>query len=481
MPIDYKNYLKPAALFTLIGSLADQYNIETYVVGGFVRDALLNKNCTDIDIVCVGNSKQLIEAVAKKTGNPKVSIFKNFNTAKITCAGYEIEFVQARKESYTRDSRKPKVQDGTFEEDIFRRDFTINTLAIGLNAHNFGQLVNLCHGLEDLKNRSIQTPLDPVRTFSDDPLRMLRAVRFAAQLGFTLTSATEKAIQQEATRLKIVSKERILSEFNKILLAASPKASLHILDKVGLLPLILPELESLKGVEVIQGLSHKENFLHTLQVVENISEAIKDQKHPKKLWLIWAGLLHDIGKPMTKGFDPKIGFTFHGHEKAGAKMASTIFRRLGLPMRAELRYVKKLVRMHLRHIPLVENEVSDTAIRRFIHDAGDELEDLLILCKADVTSSSAKKIATYKKNFNTLEKRILLVEEKDRIRQLKPVIDGQVIMSTFDLPPGKKVGILKKAIKEAILDGTISNEYAAAYAYMLKHAKTMGLLPKNSL
>ena len=451
-----------------------------YVVGGFVRDGLLKKTCKDIDILTLGDSASLAHAFAEAQGGAKVTIFKNFGTAMVHWGPYVVEFVQARKESYQVNSRKPKVLAGTLEDDIFRRDFTVNTLAISLNQADLGRLVDLCDGMTHLKKGIIHTPCDPRKTFSDDPLRMFRAVRFATQLHFRLAPAVVTAIQEEAGRISILSKERIIEEVNKILLSPDPVRGLRLLDHLGLLKRILPEMEALKGVKTINGLSHKENFIHTLKVVENVLQLLKGKKNPMRLWLIWAALLHDIAKPITKRFIPSIGFTFHNHEWIGAKMVPKIFKRLGLPLRAEMRYVKKLVQMHLRHLPLVENEVSDSAVRRFIYDAGDEIEDLLLLCRADITSNNPRKIAKYLANFDKLDLMIKAIEEKDHIRNLQPVIGGHSIMKIFELKPSPIVGKLKGAIKEAILAGRIPNEYEAVYAYMVTHAKELGLkLPSS--
>ncbi|MGB0356860.1 MAG: CCA tRNA nucleotidyltransferase, partial [Cytophagales bacterium] len=455
-------------------------NMTAYVVGGFVRDYLLGRPCTDIDILCVGDSIALAEAFARQTPGAHISIFKNFGTAMVTWKNLQVEFVYARKESYQKHSRKPQVSPGTLEDDIFRRDFTINTLAIALNGPDKGIWLDLCGGIKDLEKDLIRTPLDPDKTFSDDPLRMFRAVRFATQLSFTLEEQTITSIQKEAHRISILSKERIITELNKILCTPKPAEGLLLLDKVGLLKLVIPEMEKLKGAETIQGQSHKDNFIHTLQVVNNVAKSLAGKSHPKRLWLIWAAMLHDIAKPATKQFHPKTGFTFHGHEVLGVKISTIIFRRLGLPMQQERRYVNKLIRMHLRHIPLVENDVTDAAVRRFIYDAGEELEDLILLCRADITSKNQRKVAGYLANFEKLASKITAIEEKDRIRNMKPVITGDTIMQAFDLKPCRVIGTLKKAIKDAILSGEIPNQYPEAYSYMLSYARNMGLSPKKS-
>ncbi|MEM9569741.1 MAG: HD domain-containing protein [Bacteroidota bacterium] len=474
---DYKGLLNPIKLFRGLQILADELEIPTYAVGGFVRDQFLDRDCKDIDIVCVGDSIALAKAFARQHNHAKVTIFKQFGTAMVRWQDFQVEFVSARKESYQRDSRKPKVVAGSLEDDILRRDFTVNALAIKLNKDGFGTLIDLCGGIKDLQAGVIRTPLAPLRTFSDDPLRMFRGVRFARQLDFALVPEVVAAIQKEAHRVEILSKERIITELNKILMTKRPSKGLALLDQVGLLGLVLPEMMDLKGVSKINGKSHKDNFLHTLQVVENVAKILDGPTHPKYLWLIWAAILHDIAKPATKRFDPKLGFTFHGHEKLGAKMVPRIFKRLGLPMGAEMRYVKKLIWMHLRHIPLVEQDVTAGAIRRFIHDAGNELEDLLVLCRADITSKNERKVAHYLANFDKLAKKIAEVEASDKIRNMKLAIDGQMIMQTFGLRPCAQVGKIKEAIKEAVLRGDIPNEHKAAYAYMLAYAKNLDLLP----
>ncbi|MEM9737780.1 MAG: HD domain-containing protein [Bacteroidota bacterium] len=471
--MNYRSLLNQYPLFSLIGKVADRYGLEVYVVGGFVRDLFLQRPCKDVDIVCVGDGVVLANHFAREIGVSKVAIFKKFGTAMLRWEEWQIEFVGARKESYLPNSRNPIVQPGSLKDDIFRRDFTINTLSLNLNQPTFGDLVDMCKGILDLDKGIIQTPLDPAQTFTDDPLRMLRAIRFANQLQFTILPVTWSAIQQEAYRMLILPQERITDEFNKILLSSTPDKGIDMLDQAGLLRYILPEMEALKKVDKIGQNSHKDNFKHTLQVVRNVAN-VSDN-----LWLRWAALLHDIAKPATKGFDAKVGFTFHGHEKLGAKMVAPIFRRLKLPLKQEMRYVKKLVRLHLRHIPLIENDVTYSAIRRFIHDTGDELEDLITLCRADITSHNPYKVKRYLSNFEKLEASIKAVEDSDRIRHLEPVIDGHQIMDIFQIDPCSKIGMIKSALKEAILEGQVSNQRDELYPYVLKKGKELGLTPKS--
>lgn len=467
--MSYKSLLSQYPIFTTLQKLADSQGLATYVVGGFVRDLLLNKTAKDIDILCVGNGIQLAQTFADTIG-AQVSIFKNFGTAMVAWQDLEIEFVGARKESYHINSRKPSISSGNLTDDLSRRDFTINALAIGLNQGKFGELIDLFEGIKDLENKTIRTPLAPNRTFSDDPLRMLRAIRFSSQLNFTLTPELNQAISQEATRLSIISKERISTEFNKILLSNTPAQGINLLDKTGLLKLILPEMEKLKGTQRIHGHAHKDNFKHTLQVLTNISHLSKN------LWLRWAALLHDIAKPQTKRFDPNTGFSFHGHEDLGARMVAPIFRKMKLPLNDKMRYVRKLVKLHLRPIAL-SKEVTDSAVRRLIYEAGDALDDLMKLCKADITSKNEIKVKEYLKNLNQVETKIKQVREHDEILNLQPVIDGNIIMKTYGLKPSKQVGTLRKTLKEAVLDGIVPNTYAELYTYMLQVGKAQGLTP----
>jgi poly(A) polymerase len=450
--------------------IADRLQLETYVIGGFVRDLFLKRSTKDIDIVCVGSGILLAKAVAEAVGKAdQVVVFKNFGTAMIQLEDWKLEFVGARKESYSTDSRKPSVENGTLEEDQQRRDFTINALAICLNSKRWGELVDPFSGVEALKCRVIQTPLAPAKTFSDDPLRMLRAVRFAVQLDMTIAPDTHAAIQQHAARISIVSQERIIAELNQMIAASMPSRGFNLLYQLDLLPIIFPALVGLQGTETIQGQSHKDNFYHTLQVLDNVA---KTSSH---LWLRWAALLHDIAKPHTKRFDPAVGFTFHGHEEQGARMVPSIFRKMKLPMKDNMVYVQKLVRLHLRPIVLAQEEVTDAAVRRLIYEAGSDLEDLMLLCRADITSKNDSKVKRYLQNFDQVEKKIELVEAKDALRNFQPVVTGDIIMRTFGLKPSSLVGELKEAVKEAVLEGKIKNEYEEGCHYLLALGKARGL------
>lgn len=470
--MNYSHLLEPYPILQRIQAVADQLQLETYVVGGFVRDLLLQRPSKDIDVVCVGSGIALAQAVAQALGKEdEVVVFKNFGTAMVRWEGGELEFVGARKESYQRDSRKPIVEDGTLADDQNRRDFTINALAICLNKARWGELVDSFGGVADLERGVIQTPLAPATTFSDDPLRMLRAIRFSVQLNMSIASDTLAAIRDQAARIEIISQERIITELNKIILAPIPSQGFKLLYEVGLLPLIFPELVALQGRETIQGQSHKDNFWHTLQVLDNVAKVSDD------LWLRWAAILHDIAKPRTKRFDPAVGFTFHGHEELGARMVPKIFRRMKLPMHDKMAYVQKLVRLHLRPIALAQAAVTDSAVRRLIYEAGDTLEDLMTLCRADITSKNDSKVQRYLQNFDRVEEKTRLVEEKDALRNFQPVITGEIIMKTFDLKPSRLVGELKEAIKEAVLEGEIKNEYEEAYNYLLVLGAEKGLQP----
>lgn len=462
-------------IFKTIGESADELGLEAYVIGGFVRDFFLKRGSPkDIDIVAVGSGISLAQKVASKLGGtPKISIFKNFGTAMIKHDGIELEFVGARKESYHRDSRKPVVEDGSLEDDQKRRDFTINALALSINKTTFGDLLDPFDGTQDLERQLLRTPLDPNTTYSDDPLRMMRAVRFATQLGFMITLPSLQAITENKERLKIISRERIVDELNKIMLTPKPSTGFALLHKTGLLDLILPELTALQGVEEIEGQRHKDNFWHTLEVVDNISPNTDD------LWLRWAALLHDIGKAPTKKFHKKLGWTFHGHEFVGSKMVYKIFKRLRLPLNEKMKFVQKIVLMSSRPIILAEDHVSDSAVRRLVFDAGDFVEDLMTLCEADITTKNSKKQRKYKNNFKLVREKIVEVEERDRIRNFQPPISGEEIMETFDLRPSKEIGIIKDYIKEAILEGDIPNEFDAAKALMLKKGKELGLKTKQ--
>lgn len=453
-----------------IGKVADRLGLEAYVVGGYVRDVLLRRSSKDIDFVVVGSGIALAEAAAIEIkGTSSVSVFKNFGTAMLRFGELELEFVGARRESYRRESRKPIVEDGTLEDDQLRRDFTINALAASINKGSFGTLTDPFGGLADLEKKIIRTPQDPLITFDDDPLRMLRAVRFASQLGFTIDTVACQALSAMANRLTIVSGERITDEFNKILLSTRPEYGIDILEKTGLLKTFLPELCALKGVEEQNGQRHKDNFYHTLEVLRKLSS------NTTNLWLRWAALLHDIGKPRTKKFDPATGWTFHGHDFVGAKMVATIFKRMRLPLGDPMKYVQKLVALHLRPIALTTEEVTDSAVRRLLFDAGNDTDDLMLLCQADITSKNEAKVARFLRNFELVKEKMQEIEEKDAIRNFQPPVTGDDIMSYFNLTPCHQVGIIKNAIKDAILDGLIPNNREAAFALMIEKGTELGL------
>ena len=463
-------------LFNNVCEVADNINQETYVVGGFVRDYLLGRGRKkDIDFVTVGNGINLAKEVAKSLGNTsQVSVFKRFGTAMFRYNDIELEFVGARKESYSEDSRKPHVEDGSIEDDQKRRDFTINTLAISMNKSTFGELIDPFNGVEDLKNGIIRTPLEPNVTYSDDPLRMMRAIRFAAQLNFVIEEKSFQAIIDNAKRIEIVSFERVMDEFQKIMMTDKPSFGLNLLEKAGLLQYILPELVALKGIEEVEGQKHKDNFYHTLEVVDNISE------NTDNVWLRWAALLHDIGKAVTKRFDKKVGWTFHSHEFVGSKMVVKLFRRLKLPLGPQMKYVQKLVMMSSRPIAVVDDDATDSALRRLLFDAGEDFEDLITLCKADITTKNERKQRRFKQNFELVEQKIKDVEERDRVRNFQPPITGEQIMEMFGLAPCKEVGIIKNAIKEAILEGEVENSYESAFNFVVELGKSLNLELKNS-
>ncbi|MDA0196474.1 MAG: HD domain-containing protein [Bacteroidetes bacterium] len=472
--MNFKEELELNHVFKVVSSAAAKSGQESYVIGGYVRDLILERPSNDIDFVCVRNGIDLATAVARQLGKDiKPVVFKNFGTAMIDYEDMELEFVGARKESYSRDSRKPIVEDGTLEDDQNRRDFTINAMAISLNQHDYGELIDPFDGMKDLKRKMIRTPLAPEITFSDDPLRMLRAIRFATQLSFDIDADTFSGITDNIDRIDIVSRERITDELNKIILSPIPSYGFKLLFQCGLLKRIFPEMVDLHGVEIIGKKAHKDNFYHTLKVLDNVATVSYD------LWLRWAAILHDIAKPATKRFNEKAGWTFHGHEDKGARMVPGIFRKLKLPLNDKMRFVQKLVRLHLRPIALVKEEVTDTAIRRLLFEAGDDVEALMKLCKADITSKDHRRVQRYLNNFARVEEKMVEVEGKDKLRNFQPVIDGEYIMKTFEIPPSRVVGEIKKAVREAILEGEIANTFEEAFPFMVAVGEKLGLVCKK--
>lgn len=462
-----------ASFYKTIGEEAQKLGAEVYVIGGFVRDLLLQRSNSDVDFVTNGNGIELAKACAKALGIKKVDIFKTYGTAHFRYKHLDLEFVGARKESYSEASRNPLVSPGTLEDDQKRRDFTVNALAISLQPENFGEVIDPFDGVGDLEKKLLRTPLDPDITFSDDPLRMMRAVRFSNQLGFTISEESYAALSRNAERLKIVSMERIMTELNKIVMCEKPSTGFTHLFKTGLLHCFFPEMVKLHGIEKKNGIAHKDNFYHTIQVLDNLC-VMSD-----KLWLRWSAIMHDIAKPATKRFEEGAGWTFHGHEDLGARMVPKIFARLKLPLDHQMKYVQKMVLLHLRPIALTKEEISDSAIRRLLFEAGDDIDDLMLLCKADITSKNESKVKRYLANYEIVKEKLIELEEKDRIRNFQPPVTGEMIMQVFGLNPGREVGIIKNAIKDAILDGVIHNEYEEAYGFMLSEGHKLGLTPQG--
>ena len=469
--MNFKEQLIQYPILEIVAQASSKLGVDAYIIGGFVRDLILKRNSKDIDIVSIGSGIELAELVASQLGpDVHVSIYKTFGTAQIRQGDLEIEFVGARKESYHPDSRKPAVEDGTLQDDQNRRDFSINAMGISLHKKNFGDLIDPFDGVRDLKKKIIRTPLAPDITFSDDPLRMMRAIRFASQLNFDIEPDTFDAIVQMKDRIEIVSMERISDELNKIILSPTPSYGFKLLYHAGILGIIFPEMVELQGVETKDGKGHKDNFYHTLQVLDNVSQ------HTDDLWLRWAAILHDIAKPATKKFDKKVGWSFHNHEEVGARMVPVIFRRMKLPLNEKMKFVKKLVRLHLRPIVLSKEQITDSAMRRLLVEAGEDIEALMKLCRADITSKNPEKVKRFLHNFDIVEQKLKDLEERDTLRNFQPVITGEVIIETFGLKPSKEVGVMKEIIREAILEGTIPNEFDAAFAFMIGEGKKMGLV-----
>ncbi|WP_028664748.1 CCA tRNA nucleotidyltransferase [Runella zeae] len=471
--MNFHEVLEKHPIFEVIAQCATDLGVDAYVIGGYVRDLILKRPSKDIDVVSVGSGIALAESVAHKLG-VQVNVFKNFGTAQLKVEDLEVEFVGARRESYRTESRKPIVEDGTLQDDQNRRDFTINAMGISLHSKTFGELVDPFNGMGDLRKKIIRTPLNPEITFSDDPLRMMRAVRFASQLNFDIDADTFDGLIKTAERIDIISKERINDELNKIILSPVPSYGFKLLHQAGILKRIFPEFVELLGAQYQDGKGHKDNFYHTLQVLDNIS------KNTDNLWLRWAAIMHDIAKPATKRFDPKVGWTFHGHEDLGARLTPRIFRQMKLPMNENMKFVQKLVRLHLRPIALTKEEVTDSALRRLLFDAGDDLEALMTLCRADITSKNPDKVKKHLTNFDKVEQKLYDLEERDQIRNFQPVISGEVIMKTFGISPSAEVGIIKTAVREAILDGIIPNIYEPAFAFMVEEGKKLGLTPQTA-
>jgi poly(A) polymerase len=471
--MNFKENLNKEPIFKTLADSATELGLDSYVIGGYTRDLILNRPNKDIDVVCIGSGIQLAEKVAQKLDDRiQVNIFKNFGTAQIRFEDLEIEFVGARRESYRSESRKPIVEDGTLEDDQNRRDFTINAMGISLNPNNFGDLIDPFDGLGDIQRKLIKTPLQPETTFSDDPLRMMRAIRFASQLGFDIDGETFEAIRAMKDRIKIVSQERVSDELNKIVLSPTPSYGFKLLFHSGILQIIFPEFCALQGTETMEGRGHKDNFYHTLQVLDNVAVRSDD------LWLRWAAILHDIAKPATKKFHPKVGWTFHGHEELGARWTPRIFGKLKLPLNEKMKMVQKLVRLHLRPIALAKEGVSDSAMRRLLVEVGEDLEGLLILCRADITSKDPNKVRKYLANYDRVEQTLIEVEERDNLRNFQPVITGELIMETFGLSPSREVGIIKTAVREAIIEGIVPNELEPAYQFMLREGEKLGFVEK---